>query len=183
MAVTVRPWAAELLYVWFRKLGPSDWFRGSNRVDAMLAQRFAHEWYALRHRPAKEFLASSDLARAAVLLFDQVPRNMFRDDPRAFASDSLAQEICRHSLDKGWHCSLSAQQVQFLAMPLMHSEDLGDQSRCVALFARHVPGALSFARNHHRMIARFGRFPHRNEVLGRETTPAEKRAIDAGFTW
>ncbi|MHA6332247.1 DUF924 family protein [Qipengyuania sp. CAU 1752] len=183
MALTARPWAAEMLHIWFRRLGPADWFRGSDQVDAMLTQRFAREWHGLRHRPAGEFLASPELARAAILLFDQVPRNMFRNDPRAFASDLLAQEICRRSLNAGWHRALGAKQVQFLAMPLMHSEDVGDQARCVAIFGRHVPGALSFARNHHRMIARFGRFPHRNSVLGRETTPAEQRAIDAGFSW
>ena len=183
MAALSRHWAADISYVWFHQLGPADWFGGSERVDALLAQRFAKDWRGLRQRPAHEFLGSPDLARAAVLLFDQVPRNMFRSDPRAFASDPLACTIANAALDQGWHMKMSRDQVQFLAMPLMHSEHLSDQDRCTRIFAQHVPHALSFARSHHRLIARFGRFPHRNEVLGRATTAAEQRAIDAGFSW
>lgn len=183
MAALPRRWAADISYVWFHQLGPADWFGGSAQVDALLARRFADDWNALRHRPAREFLSSPELALAAVLLFDQVPRNLFRDDPRAFASDPLACAIANAVLDQRWHVAMNRDQVQFLAMPLMHSEDLPDQDRCVRIFAQHVPHALSFARSHRRMIARFGRFPHRNAVLGRNTTPAEQRAIEAGFSW
>ena len=183
MTLAPRRWAAEILHVWFRTLGPADWFGGSSRIDALLNQRFAHDWHALRNRPAREFLATPDLAQAAILLFDRVPRNVFRDDPRAFASDDLARTLSQEAIARGWHIGRSSYEVQFLAMPLMHSEELVDQDLCTAIFARHVPSALSFARNHRRMIARFGRFPHRNAVLGRRTTEAEQRAIDAGFSW
>lgn len=178
-----RRWAAELLHVWFHQLSPRNWFGRSDAVDAMLRQRFSSDWHALRHRPARDFLTSPDDALAAILLFDQVPRNLFRDDPRAFASDPLARAITHGALEQGWHQAMTRQQIQFLTMPLMHSEDISDQNLCLEIFARHVPGAFSFARSHHRMIARFGRFPHRNAVLGRSTTDKEQRAIDAGFAW
>ena len=183
MALAPRPWAAQLLHSWFHDLGPADWFGGSASVDALLEARFARYWHCLRHRPAAEFLSRSDLALAAILLFDRIPRNLFRDDARAFASDGLARAITHGALARGWLAGLDSNRIQFLAMPLMHSEDIRDQDLCCRIFAAHVPGALAFARSHRAMIARFGRFPHRNAVLGRTTTAKEQRAIDAGFSW
>ncbi len=179
-----RPWAAEILHVWFHVLGPDDWFRGGPGVDALLRRRFERPWHALRHRPAREFLTDPLTARAAVLLFDQVPRNLFRDDACAFASDTLARTIAVTALDCGWDSGLDRSERQFLAMPLMHSERIADQRRSLEVFAAMGdPYILSFARSHHAMIARFGRFPHRNEVLGRRSTPAEEAAIAAGNAW
>ena len=86
-------------------------------------------------------------------------------------------------LARGWLSGLTEPQKQFALMPLMHSEAIADQKLSLRLFARHAPGAFAFARSHHRMIARFGRFPHRNEVLGRSSSPAEKRAVENGFSW
>ncbi|WP_052766006.1 DUF924 family protein [Aurantiacibacter gangjinensis] len=182
--LALRPWAAEILYVWFHKLGPSDWWGGNEHVDSMLRRRFAREWAMLSVRPPGEFTGDAQMALAAVLLFDQVPRNIFRDDPRAYATDGLARMICNSAFDQGYDRALTGPQAQFLAMPLMHSEDIIDQRRALRVFA-HVDGgsAFSHARSHHRMIAHFGRFPHRNEVLGRTSTEAEQRAIEAGFAW
>ncbi len=179
-----RPWAAEILHVWFHVLGPDDWFRGGPEVDALLRRRFAREWHALRRRPARDFLTDPLTARAAVLLFDQVPRNLFRDDACAFASDPLARTIAAGALDRGWDLGLDRSGRQFLAMPLMHSEQIADQRRSLAIFAAMGdPSILSFARSHHAMIARFGRFPHRNRVLDRRSTASEKTAIAAGNAW
>ena len=184
MAMIPRPWAADMLHVWFHVLSPRDWFGGGDAVDAMLRRRFAREWAMLRHRPAAAFLAMPDLARAAILLFDQVPRNLFRDDPRAFATDPLARAVTDGMLRRGWDRGLSTAERQFVLMPLMHSEAIADQRRALRLFARlgdHE--VLSFARAHYRMIARFGRFPHRNDVLDRQSSAAERRAIAAGNDW
>jgi len=138
----------------------------------------------LSARPAREFLATPHMALAAVLLFDQLPRNLHRGTPQAFASDPLARAITRGALDRGFDAVLSRQERQFLAMPLMHSEEIADQRRALRVFARLGPGyGWEFARTHHAMIARFGRFPHRNAVLGRKSTPAERRAVEAGFRW
>lgn len=182
MTAAPRRWAAELLYVWFHALGPSDWYGGGERVDALLRRRFAREWHALRHRPAAEFLRDPPTAQAGVLLFDQVPRNLFRDDPRAFASDPLARTIARGMIARGWDARLPGRERAFVGMPLMHSESIADQRASLAFFADQ-PGNRAFAKSHHRMIARFGRFPHRNRVLGRKSTAAEKRAVAAGFAW
>ena len=183
MAAAVRPWARELLYVWFEHLGPADWFGGGERVDALLRRRFEDTLHAMGDRPPDEFLTDRKTARAAILLFDQVPRNLYRDSAQAFAWDGLALALTHGVLDRDWLTGLSRPQKQFVLMPLMHSEAIADQDLSLRLFARHAPGSLSFARSHHRMIARFGRFPHRNDTLGRKSSEAEKRAVANGFSW
>ncbi len=182
LAAPLRPWAAQLLHCWFHELTPRDWYRGGARVDALIEQRFSRYWRMLRQRRSDEFIASPRMALAAVLLFDQVPRNLFRDDPRAFASDGLAQAITRRAIALEWDRALGRKQRQFLYMPLMHSEAIRDQRLSLAMFTE-LGSSLLYARNHHGMIARFGRFPHRNEVLGRRSSSAEQRAVAAGFSW
>ena len=112
-----------------------------------------------------------------------MPRNLYRDTAQAVAWDDLALSLTHFALRRGWLRGLSRSEKQFLLMPLMHSEAIADQELSLRLFARHVRGSLGFAKAHHRMIARFGRFPHRNEALGRTSTEAEKRAVAAGFSW
>ena len=184
MASAHRHWAAEILHLWFHELKPRDWFAPNREVDALLRRRFARELASLRTRPADEFLTDPASALAAVLLFDQLPRNLHRGTPQAFASDALARAIAIGALARGWDRAMSPAQRQFLAMPLMHSERIADQRRSLAIYARLGPRyGWPFARSHHRMIARFGRFPHRNELLGRASTAAEKRAVAAGYHW
>jgi len=179
-----RAWAADLLHFWFHELGPPDWFGSGLQVDQELRRRYARWLAALRLRPANEFLTDPQTARAAVLLFDQVPRNIHRGSPRAFASDPLALAIASAALANGWDRGLDIPGRQFLAMPLMHSEAIAHQRAGLTYFAAlGRPEILAFARAHHRMIARFGRFPHRNDVLGRAATPAERAAVAAGFAW
>ena len=165
-------------------MGPRDWFTPDPAVDALLRVRFARHWQMSHTQPAASFLSDPATALAAVVLFDQVPRNLHRGSAQAFASDRLARSIARGALARGWDRPLTASQRQFLAMPLMHSEAIADQRRALAIYAqlgrRH--GWLS-ARGHWRMIARFGRFPHRNAALGRSSTEAETRAVKAGFAW
>ena len=130
------------------------------------------------------FLPDPKTALAAILLFDQIPRNLYRGTPRAYAFDDEAQALCRAMLARGWDAGLSRRERQFLAMPLMHSEDIADQLLSLRYFARLGHGyGWAFARSHCRMIARFGRFPHRNPILGRASTPAEEQAVAAGNAW
>ena len=117
------------------------------------------------------------------MLFDQVPRNIYRGTRRAFSFDPFARALAKAVIARGWDQDLPDGHRQFVAMPLMHSEDIADQQASLAYFGEHLPGNLEFAKSHHGMIERFGRFPHRNTVLGRETTEAEQRAIDDGFSW
>lgn len=184
MTAAPRRWAAELLHYWFHALTPAGWFRPNAAVDAELRRRFEPDLAMLWPRPAGEFLGDRLTAQAAVLLFDQMPRNIYRGSTQAFAYDPLARAIARSALLRGWDAPLAPQERQFLAMPLMHSEDITDQRLSVVYFSRLGPRyGLPFARSHHRMIARFGRFPHRNALLGRESSMAERHAIEAGFAW
>ena len=184
MAAARRRWAADLLHYWFHTLRPSDWFGPAERIDAELRRRFGCDLAALGVRPAADFLGDAQTARAAILLFDQVPRNIHRGSAAAFATDPLARAIARGMARRGWVRALAPAERQFVAMPLMHSEAIADQLDSLAAFARLGPRhGWPFARSHYRMIARFGRFPHRNATLGRTTTPAEARAIAAGFVW
>ncbi|MCW1429016.1 DUF924 family protein [Novosphingobium sp. JCM 18896] len=178
------PWAADLLHAWFHELRPDQWFGRSDVVDTKLRRRFARTLARLGGQPATAFLGDPLTARAAVLLFDQVPRNLFRDDPRAFAYDSLARAITRGARAKGWDRSMTKNARHFLYMPMMHSEAIADQLLALRLFAALGNNrTLDFCRSHARMIERFGRFPHRNKVLGRKSTRAEKRAVAEGNAW
>lgn len=184
MALAPRRWAADLLHVWFHRLRPPQWFMRDDAVDALLRRRFAPLLTGLARRPACEFLCDPLTARAAILLFDQVPRNSFRGSDRAFATDRLAAAIARGALARGWDRRLSRAQRQFLLLPLMHSEAIADQRLSLRRFAANGDARRrGFAASHYRMIARFGRFPHRNAMLGRRSTPAEERAVAAGHAW
>lgn len=184
MAAAQRPWAADLLHFWFHSLRPSDWFGRNAVLDEDLRRRWGGLLSALGKRPASDFLRGRQMARAAILLFDQCPRNIHRDSAGAFAADALARAICKGALARGWDSSLGLHERQFLYMPLMHSEAIGDQLLSLRLFTALGNSFITgFARDHYRMVARFGRFPHRNAVLGRSSTPAEERAIAAGHAW
>ncbi|MXO55975.1 DUF924 family protein [Altererythrobacter gangjinensis] len=176
-------WAKFLLQTWFEELGPKDWFGSSDAVDAMLRERFEDTLHTLSDRPASDFQTGTTTAQAAILLFDQVPRNLYRGTAQAFAYDPLALQLAKDFITSGRDAQLPDAQRQFIAMPLMHSEELSDQDASLAYFTEHLPDNSSFAKSHHEMIERFSRFPHRNEAIGRSTTKAEQRAIDDGFSW
>ncbi|MBS1239692.1 MAG: hypothetical protein H6R45_398 [Proteobacteria bacterium] len=184
MSAAPRRWAAELLHFWFETLGPRDWFRGGPNVDEALRRRFEPDLLALFTQSADRFLADPPTARAAVLLFDQLPRNLYRGRAEAFAFDPLARNIAREAIARGWDRGLAKAGRQFLGLPLMHSEHVADQRASLAYYAPLGDAfTWSFARSHYRMIARFGRFPHRNAALGRTSSPAELAAIGQGNTW
>jgi uncharacterized protein (DUF924 family) len=179
-----RRWAQDLSHFWFQRLGPAQWFARDDAVDREIARRFGPVLQAMAARPAAEFLKDAGTARAAILLFDQVPRNMFRGSARAFAHDARALAITRGALRRGWLAGLEEDAAQFVLMPLMHAETIADQRASCALFTAHGSRRnRRFAVAHWRMIARFGRFPHRNALLGRASTPAELRALAAGNAW
>ena len=184
MAAPHRRWAAELLHIWFHVLGPADRFGGGSCVDALLRRRFVRELAMFWTCRADTFLTDPRTALAAVVLFDQIPRNLYRDSPSAFACDPLARAIAHGALRRGFDRALAPIERQFLYLPLMHSEDAADQLLSLQLYAL-LPRQMGweFARSHARMVRRFGRFPHRNKVLGRKSTAAERRAVAAGFSW
>jgi len=184
LAAPQRRWAAELLHFWFHQLRPRDWFRPPASIDKQLERRFGRDLAELAHRPASEFLTDPGTALAAVLLFDQIPRNIHRGTPAAFKSDPLARAIAKRAMARGWDLGMTKVERQFLGLPLEHSEEIADQLASLRFFASLGNRfGWPYARSHYRMIARFGRFPHRNRALGRKSSVAEERAVAAGFAW
>ncbi|PHP64715.1 hypothetical protein CSC94_22840 [Zhengella mangrovi] len=167
-------WKTDVLHFWFDELTPEDWFNGSDTLDGTITRRFREIHDQVAHQPPDDVWHEADSALAAIIVLDQFPRNMFRRQARAFATDTLAAQITHNAVDKGLDRSLDDDRKQFLYMPLMHSERLDDQERCVSLFeALGREKNLEFAREHRDVIARFGRFPHRNEALGRSSSEDE----------
>jgi uncharacterized protein (DUF924 family) len=184
LAASHRRWAAELLHHWFHRLKPAQRFASNLAVDAELAARFAPDLAMLYTRPSDEFLTDPQTALAAVLLFDQVPRNIYRGTPQAFLFDPHARAITYGALERGFDAGLTRLEQQFLAMPLMHSESRADHLLSLQIYARLGPRyGWAFAQSHAQMVLRFGRYPHRNAVLGRTSTAAERRAVAQGFAW
>ncbi len=172
--------AAEVLAFW-RDAGPDKWFEKSEDFDRACREGFLPTYEAAAKGRLDDWEKTPEGALALVIVLDQFPRNMFRGDARAFATDPLALEISKRALTSGFERKVDRDLVPFLYMPLMHSENIGDQRRCVDLFADYGdPNNLKYAQIHEDIIRRFGRFPHRNAVLGRDTTPAEQAFLDAG---
>lgn len=181
---STRFWVQEVLSFWFDEIGPERWWVRSETVDHEIKDRFTDLWAEKRTCEAADFLGSGEESLAAVILFDQFPRNLFRGAARAFATDRLARAIAEGAIARGYDGGMSGHERHFLYMPFMHSEDLPDQRRSLELFeALGDDFALGFARQHHDIIARFGRFPHRNAALGRETRLEEEEAVEEGADW
>jgi uncharacterized protein (DUF924 family) len=171
-------WVDAVLHFWFAENGPKQWFAKDAAFDAALRGRFGalHARIASGDEPATADTPSRALA--AILVLDQFSRNLHREDPRAFACDGRARELAESAIDQGHDAGLTAAQRLFLYLPFEHSESLADQRRSVALFeALGEPEWTRYALAHRDLIARFGRFPHRNAVLGRASTPEELHAI------
>jgi len=166
-------WRAQVLKFWFG-LDPELWWNGGADLDHRIKQQFVKLWFEKRELPIDSFLDDPLTALAAVILFDQFPRNMFRGHAEQFATDPLALGIARAAIEKGLDEQLPANERAFLYMPFQHSEDMDDQNRSMLLFtALGDQTNLKYARKHHDIIERFGRFPHRNLILGREPRAAE----------
>ncbi len=177
-------WSEQVLHFWFDELGSDNWFGSSDTVDEQIIERFQELWEEQKAKIAADFLETPETALAAIILFDQFPRNMFRDTAEAFATDHLALQIAKEAIDREMDHKLTEDQRSFLYMPFMHSEDLEDQTRSLGLFtALGTEDNIKFAKTHRDVIVQYGRFPHRNAVLGRETRPEEQVAIDQGSGW
>jgi uncharacterized protein (DUF924 family) len=175
-----RPEPADVTDFW-RAAGPRKWYRKDADFDRQIAARFmaAHEAAAAGHLSAWE--ATPDGALALLLLLDQFPRNMFRGSARAFATDPLARAVADRAIARGFDVGAPSAERAFFYLPFEHSENLADQERSLALSRRAGDGkADKYAEIHADIIRRFGRFPHRNAVLGRATTPQEQAFLDAG---
>ncbi len=159
---------------WFEQTEPNQWFEKDPAFDASIRKRFLGLHDILVSRGNNGLLADAQTALAAVIVLDQMSRNMFRDTPRAFAADPQALSVAEAAIARGLDAGLTKDQRMFLYLPFEHSEDRGSQARSVALMASlGDPELLKWAEAHRAIVDRFGRFPHRNGVLGRPSTPEE----------
>jgi uncharacterized protein (DUF924 family) len=170
----------DVLAFW-REAGPERWFERDDAFDAAIRARFLATYAAGAAGQLSSWESSPAGALALLLVLDQFPRNMFRDDARAYAADPAARAIADRALARGFDQQVDAGERAFFYLPFEHSEEMVDQARCVALH-RALGDAdwLKWAELHADIIARFGRFPHRNAVLDRATTPDEQAFLDGG---
>jgi uncharacterized protein (DUF924 family) len=167
--------ANTVLSFWFEELKPAQWFQKNPKLDQDMRARFEALHFKASRSELFAWRETTSGRLAEILLLDQFSRNMFRDSPRAFAQDPLALALAQECIRTGLHLSdLSQQQRTFLYMPFMHSEALNIHQIAVGLFSeRGMESNLDYEIRHKEIIERFGRFPHRNEILGRTSTPAE----------
>jgi len=168
----------------WKEAGPKMWFAKDDAFDAEFRRRFHDAHVAAARRELDDWAETPEGALALLLLLDQFPRNSFRDTGHAFATDPLARMFAKRALEAGHDLEIEGDIRRFFYLPLQHSEDLADQDRQQALFQTRMERTPDdrWAEHHRTVIARFGRFPHRNRALGRETTPEEQAFLDAdGF--
>ncbi len=166
--------AADLLAFWFSEGAKAKWFVRDDTFDAELRRRFGPLLAEARLGKLTHWADSPDGALARIILLDQVSRNVYRDTPEAFAADALALAGAKDAIAKGHDLRVAAEMRIFFYVPFEHSENLADQDESVALCeALGDDNYLDYARRHRAIIARFGRFPHRNAILGRSSTPEE----------
>lgn len=165
-------WRGDVLKFWFG-LEPERWWQADPELDDEVRRRFVKLWTEKRELPLPKFLGHPLTALAAVILFDQFPRNMFRGTPRAFATDATALAAARHALAAGYDRDWLPVEKIFAYLPFEHSEALADQQRACELMRPLGGEQYDYALRHKAIIERFGRFPHRNAILGRASTAAE----------
>lgn len=171
--------AQDVLAFW-REAGPSRWFRKDDAFDELFRKRFLAAHDAATRGELDAWAGDAQGALALLILLDQFPRNAFRHTPRMFESDAKARGVARQALHAGFDAQVEDELRNFFYLPFMHSEQLVDQDLAVELTQKLGGEALRFAIIHRDIIEKFGRFPHRNALLGRPTTPEEQRFLDDG---
>ncbi|AYG95704.1 DUF924 domain-containing protein [Brevundimonas naejangsanensis] len=171
---------SEILTFW-TDAGPDKWFAKDAAFDRAFTDRCCDTHYAAARRELDHWAQTPQGALALIILLDQLPRNAFRDTGHMFATDPLALMFAKEAIQRGDDRKVAPQLRPFVLMPLMHSESLTDQELLLTLLDEAAePDTYKFALIHRDIIARFGRFPHRNPCLGRETTPEEADFLKAG---
>lgn len=170
----VDPNSEALLTFWFSSSVRDHWFQSTPDLDAQIKARFEALWIDAAEGRLQHWAQTPRGALALVILLDQLPLNMYRGEARSFSTEARAREVGARAIDSGFDEPLSDEQRAFLYMPFMHSENLADQDRAVALYeAAGLRDSLKWVRHHRDLIRRFGRFPHRNRILGRPSTTDE----------
>lgn len=168
------PAPTDVLDFWFAPGNEARWFQASPDFDEQISRRFALLVEAARAGELDHWATMSDGSLALCLLLDQFPRNIWRGTPRAFSCDEAARRVAAGAIAVGHDLAVPPGRRLFFYLPFEHSEDLADQERCLALMrGLNDSEQLHWAERHHAVIARFGRFPHRNAILGRASSPEE----------
>jgi len=150
------------------------WFSSTPELDAEIRNRYEPLWASAANGELDEWRNSPEGCLALIIVLDQFPLNMFRGEARSFKTEHKAIEAAKYALAKGYHKAIPAEKLAFLYMPLMHSENLEDQALSVKLFEEaRLENNLRFAEHHREIIRKFGRFPHRNAILGRKSMAEE----------
>jgi uncharacterized protein (DUF924 family) len=171
----------DMVITFWKAAGDQLWFGKDELFDARCRDGFLTTHEAAARGDLAGWEASADGALALVLLLDQFPRNMFRGTPRAFATDAAALEVAGRAIERGFEDRVDPELRPFFYLPFMHAEDFAVQERSVALYAEAgLDDNLAYAIEHRDIIARFGRFPHRNPILGRASSEAERKFLDEG---
>ena len=175
---------ADILEFWFSAPMDKHWFSSTEAIDQQIRNQFEALWKLAAAGQLDEWRSTPEGCLALCIVLDQFPLNMYREDGRRYSSEQMAVEVCLYAVMKGYDQQLSDEQKAFLYMPLMHSESIEHQDTSVALFdAAGLEENLRFAEHHREIVQRFGRFPHRNQALGRESTQEELDwlASDEGY--
>ncbi len=176
--------AEQVLKFWLEEVGPQRWYESSPELDAEIRARFLGAWEKARVCRLSHWQSNPRGALAYLIVTDQLPRNMFRGQARAFDTDEIALKAAIRACHHGLDLQIPEPERQFFYLPLMHSESPFDQDRCVRMFLTRMPetGAqnLLHARAHRQVIRDFGRFPYRNEALSRANTAREERFLQQG---
>ncbi|SFR48153.1 DUF924 family protein [Litoreibacter janthinus] len=174
----------KVLSFWLDEQGEKGWYAGGEALDAEIRDRFEPLWHNAMKGGLSMWMTYPSGVLAYIILTDQFPRNMFRGTEQAFASDRLALAVAKTVISKNWDLKIDEPARQFFYLPLMHSESVTDQERCVRLFMTRMPqtgaGNLLHAKAHREVIRKFGRFPYRNEALDRRTTQTENAYLEDG---
>ncbi|WP_298290731.1 DUF924 family protein [uncultured Litoreibacter sp.] len=174
----------EVLAFWLDEIGPKGWYEANEEVDEAIRTRFKDSLDKARSGGLSMWMTYPSGALAYIILTDQFSRNMYRGSSEAFATDRLALAMSKIAVDRGWDLRIDEPARQFFYMPMMHSECITDQERCIRMFATRMPEGrdehLLHARAHRDVIRKFGRFPFRNEALDRKTSEPEVAFLEAG---
>ncbi len=172
---------SDVVAFW-KEAGPAKWFAKDAAFDAEFRRRFHDAHVAAARRELDDWAGTAEGALALLILLDQFPRNSFRDTGHAFATDPLARMFANNALEAGRDLEIEGDIRRFFYLPLQHSEDSGDQARQVELFQTRMSRKPDdrWAEHHHEIIARFGRFPHRNRALGRASSAEETAFLEGG---
>lgn len=170
----------DILDYWYSAQIKSHWFSSTPGLDQEIRDRFEGLWQQAAAGDLESWKETPEGCLALVILLDQMPLNMFRGTPESFSTEQMAVAVALFATERGFDQRLPLEHLPFLFMPLMHSENLSHQNQSVALFAQHgLQDFLKFAHHHRDIVRKFGRFPHRNSILGRESTPDELAYLDS----